>query len=180
MNVGDVGLQFLVSGNVPINRCKLQRQYYWQYTFLLRSKNSRCKSTCFKRHVPHTRAILPKIIISTNHTSIASYASYASYYPCHRSATHQSTRPSSSRTSSSFVASRLQPIPTVVNADDITNLPPRCIAYHAYRNLVLPHITLHPTTCISYHTATSLRRRLPINTHRCVAYRTSRCVAYRY
>ena len=41
--------------NMQFANQPLQRQYYWQYTFLLRSKNSRCKSTCFKRHVPpHT------------------------------------------------------------------------------------------------------------------------------
>ena len=86
MICGDVRLQTLVGLQAP--QKPLQRQYYWQYTFL-RSKNSRCKSTCnCKRHVPSPAHKI--IIISTNQNHHHLHRLLRlSYYPCHRSATHQ-------------------------------------------------------------------------------------------
>ena len=70
MNVGSIRLQFF--GQRQCANQPLQRQYHWQYTFLLRSKNSRCKRT--RLHTMHTKIIKHK----TNQPSPPS--PYSSYY----------------------------------------------------------------------------------------------------
>ena len=162
---GDVRLQTLVGLQAP--QQPLQRQYYWQYTFL-HSKNSRCKSTCnCKRHVPSTAHKIHNIYKSkppsppspptppTPPTTLAIarplIKAVITSSP-HRGVSTFTSRPSSSCLARDDIYIVILPIPTVIDANNTINL--------------ISHLHL---PVIPYHVA-SLRRASPTDTsHRCVS-----------
>ena len=174
-------------------------------------KNSRCKSTCYTCH-PHSAIVHKNHNIHTNtHHRHLHRLLRLHYLLLPLSSLGHPSKPLSSSSSphqhhvSSFtsrlvlvlhrvchITRRGSPIPTVVDANDITSLlPSRCIAYHdhTYRNLVLPHhvALLRLRRASPPYRGTSLRRVPALHPY-VVAYRSivasptdiCRCVAYRY